>query len=264
MAGTIRNAGVCQQWVWLLLAAVTAAGCESSNKPPLDRANEAYQKQQYAQSYELSSRLAQGAGPGTYDAAYLAGMSAYRLKRATEAEQYLLKAAQSTDQALVGAASAQLGLIYAEQERYDAATRALLAAAVRLRGQDRANAYLNAGLAQQRLGQWAEAKNSLALARRSSGDAAFQARVDQNLRTTGWTVQVGAFSEQANAQRAAEQIAPRARLLNLGAPRLVPATEPNGRRLTLVHVGYFTTHASADIARRRLGQADALVAPVSQ
>lgn len=243
-------------------------GCEvfePAPPPRLDIARTAYQSGQFAQAYEISRAVARrNDAPDRYDAAYLAGLSAQRLGDMSNAVRYLRLATGSEDRGLRGQALATLGLAYARQSKHAAAADALLKAAKLVTGQDRAQAYFHAGIAEQKLGRWAQARTSLTLARGASNDPTFQRLVTEQLDVTGYTLQTGAFENAGNARKHAENLAKVSVGLNLGSPRVVPATDPQGRRLNLVQVGQFATFANAASARRSLGRSDAVIVPLTQ
>src|SRR5690606_2938087 len=112
------------------------------------------------------------------------------------------------------------------------------------------------------LGRFAQARTSLSLARAASSDPAFQAQVNLELNTTGYTLQLGAFRESDNARNLAEDIAERTISLQLGAPRVIEAEDPTGGHLQLVQVGQFSTFASARAARDKLDRRDIIIVPL--
>ena len=61
---------------------------------------------------------------------------------------------------------------------------ALLSGAKLQEGEDRAQAYLYAGIAQQKIGYWPQARTSLLLARKSTRDPGVVQRIDQQLAVT--------------------------------------------------------------------------------
>jgi tetratricopeptide (TPR) repeat protein len=249
--------------LWIVLAAVLLAGCKAQSRRSMDEVYAAYQRGDYAEAYRQAQPIADGAGgPRSSEAAYMAGSAAMRMGRLHEAERYLSIAAQSRDPRLSADATAELGLTYAQLNRHDRAAASLLDAAGRLSGQDRANAYFYAGLSQQKLGQWAQARTSFTLARSASNDSAFREEVSQHLRTTGYTLQMGAFAEAPNARAFAESVAAHIIALRLGPPRIVPIEGPAGKTLHAVQVGQFSSYANALAARSSLGSTTAIVVPL--
>lgn len=244
----------------IALCLLTAlAGCASSaRESELDRIAALYHRGDYTAAYRQAAALAEKSTPPTSEqAAYLAGLSAYRLGDRALPLSWLSRAARSRDDQLSGDALATLGIFHSEQGRHDAAAQALEQAAGKLTGQDRAQAFFYAGVAQQKLGQWALARANLERARNATSDAGFRGRVNQQMLVTAFTLQVGAFGDVGNAQRAARDLTPRAAALGLPAPRLVRA-EP----FTQVHLGSFPSHAHALAVKDRLSLRDAVIVPL--
>ncbi len=239
--------------------------CASTSQPPADLqpVYQAYHAGNHEQAYALARQLAATGGEKVaLEAAYMAGMSAYQLGRPQQAEYYLSYAARSDNKELAADAKAGLGLVYLQQGRAQAAESTLRLAADKLTGQDRANAYFYAGLAQQRQGLWNQARASFTQARALSNDPAFREQCNQQLAFTGFTLQTGAYSNLQNAQRQARQLANQTQKAWLDQPRIVTATGGDGRRLYLVQVGQFSTYASALSARQRLGSSSAIITPM--
>ncbi|MEO1236415.1 MAG: SPOR domain-containing protein [Planctomycetota bacterium] len=249
--------------MWTVLAALSVTGCRSSGPPPsLADANAAYDRGDYQQAYTTASVIARGEPTQDREAAaYVAGLSARELGRPDRAIRFLTQAADGFDPALAADAGVMLGLTYSEQERYAAATDALLDAAPRLTGEDRAKAYFYAAVAQQKLGRWAPARDHLTLARTATADPALRQQIEEQLAVNGYTLQVGSFADAANARAAADQLAPQAQAVGVGRPRLIPNHARPGQ--TLVHVGRFTTYNSAASYRGELGIPGAFVVPVA-
>lgn len=249
--------------ITICLAVAVLAGCKSTQPTQrIDKARAAYQQGNYPAAYEQSVQLTAGSGRVAEEAAYVAGMSAYHMNNFSAAEPYLLRASKSTDRSLSGDAFSTLGLMYSRQERYDRASEALTGAAERVAGEDRANAYFYAAVAQQKLGWWPQARATLMLARASSKNAEFLRRVDEYLATTGFTLQLGAFADLARAQQHAKQFAPRTQSLRLGDPRVVQGVDESGNTIYRVHVGRFTSYASAAGIRSQLGTGDCIIVPL--
>ena len=221
-----------------------------------------YNRGEYRAAYRAASSASRrGSTADRAEAAYVAGLAAERIGDPAVAVRYLRRAAETGPADLAADANASLGLALHRLGRYDESARRLYAAAEHLSGEDRARAYFHAGLSLQKLNRWPQARTALLLARDGTRDAAFRGQVERQLAVTGYTVQLGAFADVANARRQAEAIAARARAARLGAPRLVTADEA-GRTLTLVHVGRFTSYAAAQQAREALGD-EAIVVPLA-
>ncbi len=248
----------------LALAAVllAASGCTQGPPPSLDAAYGAFNAGELKAAYAQAVAVAKDPlNPDHDEAAYLAGRSAKQLDKPRDAAVWLTRAAQGNDPAIRGEAAVALGTLYAEQGDHQRAADTFLYAADHLPGDDRARATYFAARSQQRLGQWASARTNLILARAYAQDPALRQRANDQLAVTGYTIQTGAFLDDQRAQEAALSIAPNAEELGLGAPRLVPAMV-EGRPVTLVHLGEFSTYLSAQAFRQRLG-VEAVIAPIA-
>ena len=81
---------------------------------------------------------------------------------------------------------------------------------------------------------------------------------------TGYTIQIGAFSEQANAKRTADALVSRTAKLRIGTPRLVASKNRFKQPVALVQIGYYATFSAAKRARQTLGNAQAIIVPLSR
>jgi tetratricopeptide (TPR) repeat protein len=255
-------AGVC------LLAGLGLAlvGCSVDRGPsPTEQAQAQFQQGDYMRAQVTASRAATTAGGHERDLAhYLAGISAYRMQNLDTAERYLRVAAHSGDESMAADARSTLGLIYSRQGRYSDAADALLRSANLQAGEDRAQAFFYAGVAQQKLGRWPQARTSLLLAKKSTRDAGLVSRINQQLAVTGYTIQVGAFVSRANADKLASSYVGRAAAGKLGSVFVTPGVGSDGRAFNLVQVGRFTTFGSASAARGVLGDSNAVIVPLQR
>jgi tetratricopeptide (TPR) repeat protein len=248
----------------LLVALLLTAGCQVGARPTatLADATSAYERGDYVQAYAFARGIADAEpSEDAETAAYIAGLSAGELGDTQNAIRYLRQAAEGFDQQLAADANVMLGLAYTSQEQYRLAADALLKAADELTGQEQAQAYFYAAVAEQRLGRWATARDRLIAARGISDDPDFRQQIEQRLEANGYTIQVGSFPESVAAQDAAAQLTDRARAIGVSEPRLLPNPARPGQ--TLVHVGRFTTYHSAQSFRDRLGLADAFIVPIA-
>ena len=249
----------------LLMVVGVAGGCQSGPKPPpatLDDTRSAYDRGDYPQAFAFGSAVASGdPSEDTYEAAYLAGLSANEMGDLKQAVKYFTLATRGFDKGLVADANLMLGLAYSSQERWRPAADALLAAARALDGEEQARAYFYAAVAEQRLGRWAMARDHLTQARTESSDADFRQQIEDQLAVNGYTLQIGSYVEADNARDAAANLSAAARSQGLGEPRLVPHPARPGQ--TLVHIGRFTTYNSAQSHRERLGVPGAFIVPLA-
>ena len=251
----------------LLVALGGVSGCRQMQRltPDVREATQAYEAGDYERAF-TRGRAVVRSGPDEQRVlgAYVAGMAARRLGDDDNALRYLREASSASDDELAADAAATLGILYSERARHADAAHALLRAADRYSGENRARAYFHAGIAQQKLGRWPQARTNLILARASSSDPDFWQQVEDQLDVTGYTIQTGAFRDPDNARRAADDLAPRARSVGLSAPRLIRSTDTRGGRVTLVQIGEFATFASARSYRQRLGADGAVIVPLSE
>lgn len=253
----------------LLASAAALTGCQNSafkgtyfqdtaiDQAPtatIDDVTALYESGQYQAALETAEPIARDRyRDDRYEGAYIAGLSAQALGQLRDADWLLNRAMASPDAPLAVDAADALGLVYSQQGRYSEAQRVLLWAAERLEGERQARAYFYAGIAQQKLGQWSQARTTLILARGISRIDGFRDQIAQQISVTGWTLQVGAFTDRARARTQAESIAAKSRDMRLGLPRLVDGTASSGESVTFVHVGQFSSYQSATRHRDALG-----------
>lgn len=219
-----------------------------------------YEARQYEAAYSLAEPIARDRyRDDRYEAAYLAGLSAQVLGDLKNAEAMLNIAIGSDDRSLAVDAADALGLVYSQLGRYELARRNLLWAAEQLQGERQAKAYYYGGIAQQKLGQWGQARTTLLLARGLTRDTGFQAQINEQIAVTGWTLQLGAFTQRELARKQAESIAEKSRDMRLGLPRLVDGETAGGDTVTFVHVGQFTSYQSALQHRDALGKPGVII-----
>lgn len=237
---------------------LTQAGCETTKPGNLAGAYDAYHRGDFTSAYQIAQPMA-GQFDAKREASYIAGLSAYRMRNSNGAIEHLRSASQSSQNEIAADANITLGRIYAERGRHADAANAYLAATPKLQGQARANAHYYAAKSQQIIGQWNSARVNFGYAKQHSNHSGFHSLINNEFNVKGWTLQIGAYSNGQYARSAAEKIAPRAQQLRMGAPRLVPATDKNGRHLVLVQVGTFTSQTSADHAKSQLNPKAAVV-----
>ncbi|MFW5681968.1 MAG: SPOR domain-containing protein [Phycisphaeraceae bacterium] len=242
------------------------AGCQQLQRltPDVADATAAYERRDYETAFSKGAAVARSGRDAEQTlGAYIAGMSARRMGDTANAARYLSRALNAEDESLAADAAATLGILYSEEGRYADAAHALLRAADLYTGENRARAYFHAGIAQQKLGRWAQARTSLILARAASRNPEFWQQVEQQLNVTGYTIQTGAFRDSENAQRAAADLVERAAAAGLPEPRLVRSVDAAAGEVTLVQVGEFATFASARSSRDRIGADGAVIVPLA-
>jgi len=264
----------------LLVAVLLGTGC-SSDPEPVSEARGDYDAGRYGDAHRSASAKATSAtGDDRAEAAYLAGVSAYRMGDYDEAEKQFFVALESDDPVIVGRTNATLGLMRKAQGRPASSAGFFRVAAEKLDGEEGAIAAREAAAAYQQLGRSfdadqmmkiAQSKDPSAAGNPETGSAALRAASAPSNTTattstvssgTGrYAVQLGAFSKRSSAEDVARRVAPMANRLNFGQPR-ISIRNVNGKELHIVQVGSFTTHAEAEQARTRLGQSDSIVAAV--
>ncbi len=246
---------------WLLLLVV--AGCGSPRPyATLADANRAYERGDYPQAYAFAAAISNDAPSlNRFEAAYIAGLSATQLGEEAKAVKHLKRAVGAYDKQIASDAGVMLGLAYARQGRDAEAVQTLITAAPRQGGEAQAKAYFHAADAQQRLGRWASARDYLLLAKSKTGDATLVEAIDQRLAVNGFTLEIGSYADRANAEAAAAKYDAVAREVGIQGTRMVEDPARVGR--VRVHVGEFTTFASAASYRDRLGLPEAFVVPIT-
>lgn len=243
----------------LLAAVIALGGCGQSAQTR--RALEMYESRQYAEALREGEAAARSTRPPERDrASLIAGMSAYELKKYPEAERWLRPLTSNADREIAGRALATLGLIGVAREKYSAAAIDLASAGRRLRGDESARAWFFAGECHAILGRLDQARQSYNAALAVAQSQPLRSRIQARLSSAGYTLQVGAFSSRANADRAASAARARASSAGLAAPMIVAIPDATGRTIYLVHVGRFNSREEAVKARARFGS-DAIVAP---
>ena len=243
----------------LLAVAALLTGCGNPPSNSLGQTITDYRAGRYAQSYEQAAKLAGGPSRRTADeAAYMAGMSAYRLKRDDDALKHLVKLTDHRDDAIAGPAGATVGLIFAKRGQHDRALSYYSKAIRRLSGNDQAQAYYHMAITEQKLGRFAQARPHLILAAANATDPDLRAAAEHRIQTAGFTLQFGAYSLQRNADQRIREVGAVVRQAGLGDPRVV-ALESAGRKLYHVQAGRFGTYDAALSAKQRLNRPDVSV-----
>lgn len=247
-----------QAFVTLALAASMLGGCAGKGA---GSALKLYEQGDYPGAYrEAETIAAQAKDQEARDqAALVAGMSAYELRRYDDAERWLRPVSRSIDRAAAGRAFATLGLVGVRQDRYSTAALDLQAAGRRLTGDDAAQANYFAGECYTLTGDLERARAAYNAALRTAESPALRERVGQRLATSDFTLQLGAFSSKVNADRTLALAARRAAERKLPAPAITTAQDVAGRTIYLVRMGMFKTRAEAVSARTRLGMESAVV-----
>ncbi len=253
-------------YLTLLIALSLFTGCESggrtstpspaSSNSPLAQANADYQAGHYSSAYQSATNAYNEHHTNSQihkQAGYLAGLSAYQLRKYDDAQKYLRPLRVDTNPNIAGNASATLGLIARENNRPAEAVILFKNAYRKLSDQDQAEAAYQAGLAYRKLGQTAQARQQFLLARAASHDSKFRSQVDQYIQDTGWTVQLGAFTSITNAQKRLAEYDTMPARRSLGSAHILQQSNTTaGTTLYLVRVGNFMDYNLAAQARSKI------------
>ncbi len=261
MLGTRRHAQAIAGGL-IIAVCVGLAGCSEASKTTQAQVMRHYEAGLYRQAYEGAQRIARASsGRDRRVAQYLAGLSAYRLGRTSEALSLLKPVADRGETDVAGPAAATVGILYTDRLDYAQALRYMRKAEARLHGEDRARVLYQTALVEQRQGQWSSAQRHLSLALSMSRDAALRKVIRQRLGSEAFTLQFGAYSRHELAHRHAGRIRRSIDRARIGAVSVVPSVTERGERLYLVQAGRFDSQPAAAAARRRTGIDDAIVVP---
>lgn len=242
--------------VFVLSWFMVLTGCAGGSSK---RAVQLYEAGQYAEALREAEQRAQTAQPPERDrAALIAGMSAYELRRYPEAERWLRPLTHSATPEVAAKAGATMGLIQVSRERYSAAAIDFSSAARRMTGDEAARAWFFAGECYSIMGRLDQAEDAYGKARALAQDSGVRTRVDNRMKAGSYTLQLGAFANRANADRALALGAQRASRAGLPAPVIVATPDVTGRTIFLVQVGRYGSRDEASADRSRLG-GDAVV-----
>ncbi len=189
-----------------------------------------YEAGLYASAYTKATKEAGATSGARHErAALIAGMSAHALDRNADAEHWLGPLTMSKDKEIAGRASATLGLIEQERGRHARAAQLLNEAADKLSGDE---AY--------------RARSAAAMSSRAMEGGGSGGRIAGPAGTLGpFTLQLGAFSSRANADKMASTSSASARRAGLGEPQVSVDQDSKGRSLWVVRVGSFPSRAAA-------------------
>ena len=194
------------------------------------------------------------------EAAYVGGLAAAKLNRTSQARQLLEKASSSSDRTISARANASLGTVLLDDGEPLSAAKAFDRAAAKLDGAEANHALYLAGVAYREAGHAEQARRRFAQSAKNS-DGTMASRASNAIDATGFAIQAGAYSDQSNARRCAEECSAAAAKIGLGPARIV-AIRRNGRLLYVVQVGSFSTRQDAEYARRRLGTVEGTITRV--
>lgn len=238
------------------------AGCASSGTgagatggPSLATITADYDAGRFQQAYDGAVTLSRRGDLATRDqASYLAGLSAYRMQNYLSVDRYLGPLTHAPDPAVAGRAAGTLGLADMERGNFREAATHFKDAAERLKGQEKAEAAYRAGLAYKEANLTGQARMQFLLARGASRDAAFQAKVDRELKSNGFTLQLGVFAGRSNAESMVRDFQNSPAASQLGPASITAGRGDRGETLYYVHVGIFNSFTAALRARDSVNQ----------
>jgi hypothetical protein len=238
----------------VLLAGCASPSSSTSAAADLSRALDDYHAKHYAQALERAAAVQRDAsGELRCEAAYVGGLSAYRLGDLDEAGAHLDVAAGSASRPTAGRARAVLGLVLLDRDRPAEAAAHFAAAARDLEADNARQAALRAADAFRRAGDEAAAA---AWTRIAEG----RGRPPDPGAGGAFTLQAGAFRQRPHAEKAALEAARVAEGHGLSPVRIVPRRDDRGSVLYVVQLGRFDSRTEAMSARRQLGRLQYIVA----
>lgn len=270
--GDIRQCGyVNSTAIHLLCIGMLLSGCGGSKKPSTNNSRQTsknitlpealgnYRAGRYEEAYQqaviLKSRLA---GDQAHEAAFVAGMSAFRLDREDDALKHLTPLSDNRSDTITGPSCATLGLIWARRADHPRALDYFTKATRRLKGNDLAQAYYHMAITEQKLGLYAQAKPHLVLAVSNATDSVLRSAAEDRMKSSGFTIQFGAYSSQRNAEQRRQQVLGDTQRAGLGQPWVL-ATVSRNKQIYVVQAGRFGTYEAALGASRKLGRNDVVV-----
>jgi len=266
-----------------LLPALTATllllgGCGQRVQQQITDAETAYNQGRYEEAYQQAVAAEEaaresgraGKNPRVASAAYLAGLSAYRLDRLDDAERQLDIAIEAGEGEAAGRAYAQRGAVFLRQGRMMAAAVDYDQAASLLSGEDAAKAREQSAAARRAAGS--SSSGSTVVLGSSSGLSVSASPSPTAPRAasaatlpplpgirSAWTLQVACFRDRSAAERQAKALEGTARAQGLAAPKLLSEENPTLGPVYCVVIGEFATREGAEKAREGLGRKDYFV-----
>jgi len=239
----------------LLVAAAAALGLQGCGQTSGYRSSyvEDYERGRYTTASTGAIRAVRNPNDEHRDIARLtAGLSAHALGKNDEAIVWLRPLTTNRDEEVAGKAMATLGLIALEEGENRTAAKSLSRAAGKLSADDSAHAAMYAGDAYANLGSFEAARLQYRLAQSAVRDTGLRREINSRL-GEGFTLQVGAFTNRMNAERARRVVEENRMFDTLGDAVVLQRTDNRGTRLYLVQVGHFTSKRDAKAAQLRTG-----------
>ncbi len=247
----------------------TSAGRPAPVSGPKAPYVELYEQGHYQRAkVEAEDAAAASKGAARDQALVVAGMCAHAMNDDAEAERILRPLATNSDMRVAGRAKATLGLIAQEKNKDEEASQLLLDASRQLAGDESARASLHAGDSLVKLNHPEKARIQYQIGLASAKDPELRKDLQQRIAGAsgpgstptgglaggGFTIQLGAFTQKANADKTAQAAAGKASSAGMSPPRVVKGTDSKGREVWFVWVGQFGSRQAAANARTKIGQ----------
>ena len=270
----------------IILFTVALTACNSGGpRGDLDRSIAAYDKRDYPEALKLAQVASEQATTtkDSYEAAYMAGMSAYQLNDYASAERWLKEAVRSTDSWTAGEAGVMLGNTQLRLKKPSDAARSFAKAATHLSGADANKARIASANAYREVGDNRAADEQFRLANvpttvtvnspprptsaPSSTPAPTQPKAPSKAAAPAansavkaaapsagpFVIQAGAFRDESKAKKRADELRAKSVKIGLGEPRISSKKATDGSKLWVVQIGGFPDRSTADAAVTKLG-----------
>lgn len=238
-------------------------GCSSSGGSSQATIAEDYDAGNYESAYKRAVQVAnRSSGRAKDEASLYAGLSAQSMGDTAEAEKWLAPLTSSSDSAIAGRAGAALGVMEMDRGNHQRAVTLLEQASRNLSGDDAARALYYAGQSYEAMGNNAQATAKYREASSLAMDSSLKSQIDSRMNaggqtagggSGGYSIQLGAFGNRANADKLASQVASQSESLGFGQPRVAQKTDGSGRTLWVVYVGRFPSLQEASKAKKPFG-----------
>lgn len=238
-------------------------GCSSDGGSSQATIAEDYDAGNYESAYKRAVQVAnRSSGRAKDEASLYAGLSAQSMGDTAEAEKWLAPLTSSSDSAIAGRAGAALGVLEMDRGNHQRAVTLLEQASRNLSGDDAARALYYAGQSYEAMGNNAQATAKYREASSLAMDSSLKSQIDSRMSaggqtagggSGGYSIQLGAFGNRANADKLASQVAGQAESLGFGQPRVAQKQDGSGRTLWVVYVGRFPSLQEASKAKKPFG-----------
>jgi hypothetical protein len=182
----------------------------------------------------------------------IAGLSAAQLGHNAEALQLLSPLTSNGDREIAGRATAGTGLVARNQGEKARGATLMAEGAKKLSGDPAAKAYLAAGDTYAEIGAKEQAMTQYGAGAGVAQGTDLRTALQERLEGKRYTVQLGAFTSRANADKKAGEVRSRSVSLGLGVPKIQPGTV-KGKASYLVQVGDFASKQEARLASAKMG-----------